>query len=194
MAIDDIVRRIAEDAENEAASLLAEAEEEAAAVRAEATARAHAAAAHLLAHGSTLAEREAETIVAGARLSARDGMLAARHELDAEVLTRAEQALLALADADYAALIARGIASVARGGETVLVAEADAERLRSNLAAALSAAGAPALPIGGTAPIERGVVLEGDRVRVEVSPASIIAARRADLFAMTDRELFGTED
>jgi len=41
------------------------------------------------------------------------------------------------------------------------------------------------------ADIERGVVLAGDRVRVEVSAAAMIQARRDGLLSEVDAALFG---
>ena len=195
MAIDDIVNRIAEDAEGEASSLISAAEADAARAAAEAAGRADEATAATLERARERSRREASTIVANARLEARNSLLAARIAMDAEVLDRAEVALAALPDGDYAALLAGAVAATARGGETLLLGSSDAGRLRDTLPSALAAAGAPSLVIGeGDAGVERGVVLVGDRVRAEVSPAAMVAERRADLLALTDRVLFGTED
>lgn len=195
MAIDDIVGRIDQDAEAEAGALVSEAEAEAARVTGDASAKATDAAVRTLARERAMAERDAATIVANARLEARDAMLTARLELDGEALVKAEAALVALPDAEYAALVARGVAASAVGGETLKIGTADTGRLRGSLAAALAAAGAPALAIGdAAADVERGVVVQGERMRVEVSPAAMIAERREELLALADRALFGTED
>ena len=192
MAIDDIVRRISEDAANEAASLVAAAEQDAARTRDEAVAKAEAEAAATLARGKTLAMRDAETIMANTRLAERDATVSARLEADAAVLVGAEATLTALPDPEYAAYIARGVAAAATGGETIRVGGADADRLVSVLPAALVAAGVSTVTIGDVSPDgSRGVSVEGDRVRVYVSPAAAIDERRAELMALADRELFG---
>jgi hypothetical protein len=63
--------------------------------------------------------------------------------------------------------------------------------LRAALPGALAKVGLALSIDDGDAGIERGVVLVGDRVRIEVSPASLVYARRADLESEADRALFG---
>lgn len=194
MAIDDIVRRIAEDAEAEAAAMVAAAEADAARTTSEAKERAAAASEATLARERTAAERDAQSLVSGARLGARDATLAARARLDAEVLAAAEAALLALPDGEYAALLARGVAASATGSERLLLGAADSGRLGAALPAALGSAGVRGLEIvAEPAGVEHGVVLAGDGVRVEISPASMIAERREQLLLLADRVLFGEE-
>lgn len=193
MAIDDIVAKILADAEAEAGAIVAAAEEDAQRVVAEATARGEADAARRLERERAKARTDAETLLANARLSARDAGLTARLGLAAQALTRAEALLLALPDAEYAALLARGVAESATGRETVLVASADADRLRSMLPAALAAAGVKVEIGSGQADTAHGVVLAGGGVRVEVSPAAWIASRRDELLAESDRLLFPRE-
>jgi len=193
VAIEDIVAKIHADAEAEAGEIVAAAEDDAQRVVAEATARGAAAAERTLERERMLAVRDAETLLANARLKARDAGLAARLALAAEALERAEAALAALPDAEYAALIARAVAESATGRETVLVAAADVARLRATLPAALAAAGVT-LPMGDEpADAAAGVVLSGGGVRVEVSPAALVAARRDELLAEADRLLFPKE-
>lgn len=191
MAIDDIVTRIEGDASAEAEVLLAAARADAERIVAEAAARAKARAEGALEAGLVAAEREAATLVAGARLAARDASLTARQELDGEALARLEAALTALPDAGYAELLVRELASASLPAGALRLGTADASRLRAMLPAALAARGLD-LSIDETpAGIERGVVLVGDRVRIEVSPASLVSARRADLEAEADKALFG---
>jgi vacuolar-type H+-ATPase subunit E/Vma4 len=195
VAIDDIVARIAQDAEAEAAAIVAEAEGDAARLTGDARSRAADEAARVVARGRTVAERDAATLVANARLAARDAMLAARLELDGEALAKAEAALVALPDAEYAALVARGVAASAAEGDRLLVGTADGARLRAGLPGALKAAGAPVLEIGdGPADVEHGVIVQGERVRVEVSPAAMIAEQRDEMLAIADTALFGAEE
>jgi V/A-type H+-transporting ATPase subunit E len=193
VAIDDIVGKIAADAEAEGAALVAAAETDAARVVAEAKARADAERKRTLARESARAATEAETLLANARLRTRDAALTARLALAAEALSRAEAALVALPDAEYAALIASGVAGASTGREAVHVGAADATRLRTHLPVALAAAGTTAAIAEAPADVERGVVLIGGGVRVEVSPEALVAARRDELLAEADRLLSGRE-
>lgn len=193
MAIDDIVARIDSDAQAEAGALLDAARAASERTIAEATDRAESRAAQARERGRSAAEREASTLRAAARLAARDRMLAARQELVAEALKRVEAELAALPDAEYARLLARELARTSIPSGVLYLGHADAARLRAALPAALSAAGIDVEIAEASADIERGVVLVGDRVRIEVSPASIIEADRGELEAEVDRALFGEE-
>jgi vacuolar-type H+-ATPase subunit E/Vma4 len=190
VALPDILERVRSDAEAEAARLIAEAKAYAAEVDAAAKAAAADASANTLERARVDAERDAATLLAGARLRARDSELAARRDLAEQVLGRAEAAVAALPDERYVALIAAAVAEASVGGETLAVGSADAARLRDALPEALAAAGVSVALAEQPADIERGVVLAGDRMRVEVSPAAMIAARREELLALADWALF----
>jgi vacuolar-type H+-ATPase subunit E/Vma4 len=195
VAIDDIVAKIAEDAEAEAAVLVAEAEAEAARVTTDARARADAGATRVRAREHMLAERDAATVLAGARLAARDATLTARSAADGAVLEKAVKALEALPDPEYAAFIAREVAISATAEDTLLVGSADEDRVRTALPGALAEAGAAQITIGGRAPdTDRGVVVEGVRMRSVISPSAMVAERRDGLLAVADGALFGPED
>ena len=194
MAIDDIVTRIAADARDEGDALLDAARADAERVRADAHARAEARTAGEAARGTADAERDAATLLANARLAARDALLTARQALDREAIERIEEALVGSDDERYAALLARGIAEAADCCGSLRIGTADPDRLRHTLPKALAAAGVT-LPIeDAPADIERGVVLSGDRVRVEVSAAAMLKARRDDLLAEVDAALFGKDE
>jgi len=191
VAIEDIVGRIEDDAEAEGEARITAARRDAGLLVAQAGARAEARAAHELKLGRVKAETEAATLIAGARLAARDASLSARQELDREALARLEAALTALPDDRYAGLLAREIASSPLPAGVLRLGSADTARLHAALPGALKAVGLALTIDDGPAGIERGVVLVGDRVRIEVSPASLIYARRADLESAVDRALFG---
>lgn len=193
MAIDDIVARIGADAADEAAAIIAEATAAAALLTGEASARAEAEASSTLARESAAARRDAETILANARLEARDAMLSARLALDEEALSAVGASIVALPDERYATLIARGVAASSIDDEIVLVGTADMARLRTALPAALAAAGSSLSVSDVPADIERGAVLVSDRVRVEVSPAAMVAGERDPLMSEADGLLFGQE-
>lgn len=191
MAIDDIVTRIATDADEEALELTDAARADSERVRSDALARADARTAREAAKGVADAERDAATLLANARLEARDALLTARYALDAEALDAVGAELVALDDERYATLLARGIAEAADGCSSLRLGTADADRLRRALPGALKAAGVAPEIDDAPADIERGVVLAGDRVRVEVSAAAMIQARRDALLFEVDAALFG---
>ncbi len=191
MAIDDIVARIAADAGDEARALIDAATADADRLRADARARADARTEREAAKGRRDAERDAATILANARLRARDELLTARQALDVEALDRLVAGLESLDDARYAALLARAIAGADDGCSALGIGTADAQRLRGVLPDALAAAGVSLKIEDAPADVERGIVLVGDRVRVEVSAAAMVASRRDALLAEVDAALFG---
>ncbi len=193
MALADIIARIAADATREADAVVLEAREAADEARGEAQALADAQRERSVARARTGALAEARTRVAAARLAARDRELAAKREAIDRVLAEVTAQLHALPDAEYAALIAREVARVARGGERLAYGEADAPRLASHLPAALDALGVRPEFVGATGAIERGAVLLGERMRVEVSAAALIETHRDRLVEIVAGSLFGEE-
>lgn len=194
MAIDDIISRITADASAEADALTAAAKADAAGLVDEARKRSELRSASDMARALAEAERDASTLVANTRLSQRDAMLAARQELDREALDRAVEALVSLDDARYAAMLARRISDACGECVTMRFGSADEERLRRGLPPLLAAAGVSLEIDPLPADMERGVLLLGDRVRIEVSAAAMVASQRDELLAMADAELFGRGD
>lgn len=195
MALNDIVERIEGDAKTEAEALIAEAERRAAEIVSEARARAEREHARTVERARAASAAESDTLRANARLAARDRELASRNEIVSRALAEVERALAELPDDRYAAFMAARIVDAAHGGERVLVAKADRERL-AGLADRVAAV-ARDLTLEWTdepASVERGVVLEGDRVRAELSLASAVAERRSELEAVVSETLFGTRD
>ena len=140
MALADIVMRIADDASREAAGLVAEVRHAAEQTIAEAGARAAAERERIVREAHEQAELATRTKLARARIAARDRSLAAKRELVERAIAETVARLEALPDAEYAALIAREVAASARGGERVLVAGGEADRLAASLEAALAEA------------------------------------------------------
>lgn len=192
MAITDILTRISGDAATEAADVVHAARLEAARIVEAAEAAAAAESAAAIEAAEQDAARTASTMMANARLRARDRLLAVRRERAEAVLERAREALEALPDAEYLELMAAAVARAARSGETVSIAGADAGRL-AGLGRRLAELGVQVDVSAVSAPIARGVMVTGDGVRVEVSPAAMIADRREELLLVAARELFGEE-
>jgi vacuolar-type H+-ATPase subunit E/Vma4 len=191
MALADIVNRIDTDSTSEAASLVAEAQAHASALLASAQDEAAQEREDTLDSASREAAAEAETVCATARLAARDRALAAKGDLVDSALAQARDGIVALDDDVYAVFLARHIAAVARGGERVLVAPADAARLALRLPQAYAKLGGPALLWPPEpAPVEHGVVLLGDRVSVDLSVQAIIHENREALSMVAAEQLF----
>ncbi|MCX8006835.1 MAG: V-type ATP synthase subunit E family protein [Coriobacteriia bacterium] len=184
MALADILEQIASDAEAEVRAILAQAEAEAAELRRDAEERARARAERIVAETQAEARREADALLAAARLRARDEALAAKQALISEALERVAAGLAALEPDRYARFIAQRVVRAARGGEELLVAEADRERLAGLEAALMEAAreagreGLVLRPSDDPAPVEHGVVLRGTRDSVDLSVAGLIDAER----------------
>lgn len=193
MAITDILTRIEADAASEATAITGAAEAEAARIVAQAVSTVASEREAALAEAERGAAEEAAMLLASARLAARDDLLTRKRALAERVLERAVDALVALPDAEYLELIAAGVARAAAGGETLAIAPADAKRL-GGLAKRLEDHGVRVTLAAEPAPIERGVLLTADRMRVEVSPASLVADNRDHLLLVAAGALFGGEE
>ena len=193
MALADILRRIEHDADAESAQVIEAAEAAADALRKEAEKAADAASEAAIARARAEVVEEGRVRVASARLGGRDRILAEKRVMIGRVLGEVEKRILALGDAEYAALLAAEVARNARGGETLLYGSADAVRLGEHLPAALKAAGVTVDVSDTPADIDRGVVIAAERMRVEVSVASLLHGRREELETLASNELFGTE-
>lgn len=197
MALADIVNRIGGDAESEAQSLVERSREAAEKTLASAREEADAATAHTLAEADKRARAEAETIRAAARLSARDRALAEKRALVGRVLDGARDALIALSDEAYADFLAKRVVAAVRSGETVRIAAADASRLAERLPAAVERLAGSDLGLQWSAepaPIERGAVLEGKRVTVDLSVHALVAEREDELAMAAAESLFGGQE
>ncbi len=193
MSLADIVRKIESDAGAEATAILRAAEADADEARAEAVRASESSRERTMAQARIASEDDARMRVAAARLSGRDRLLAEKRVMIERVLKQAMARLVALPDEEYAALLAREIARVARGPENIALGESDAERLSQHLPSALRDAGCDAQVGESTTQIDRGVLLEGDRMRVEVSVAALVHARQEEYEAVIAQTLFGEE-
>jgi vacuolar-type H+-ATPase subunit E/Vma4 len=191
MSLADIVRKIEHDAASEAREIVAAAEADAQGVRDDATRRADDLRERAVAQARINAEDDARMRVAAARLAGRDRLLAEKRVMVDRALSTAVERLETLPDGEYAALLAREAAKSARGDEVVALGELDAERLRTHLPAALADVGCTATLGESTSEIARGVLLEGDRMRVEVSVAALLEADRERYETTVAEILFG---
>ena len=193
MALADILKRIDRDTDSEAGAIVTTAKEQADRARDEARRAAAAYVASALERTQREAADEARTRLASARLRGRDRILGEKRVLIERVLSDAVRQLEELPDERYAALIAREIAAAARGGEQVWLASRDSARLAEPLAAQLRDRSVDVQVAGASDDVAAGVVLVGERMRVEISPAALMQARRVQLEAHVTDVLFGDE-
>jgi vacuolar-type H+-ATPase subunit E/Vma4 len=191
VALGDIVRRIEDDARREAEAILLEAERAAAELRAEAERRARAARDRIIEQGRAEAEAEARTRLASARLLARDRLLAARGDLVGRAMDLAVARLEELPDETYTSLLTKHVVHSAREIVRIVVGQADELRLRAHLPSALAGAGITAEIEGSTDAMERGLLLLGDRMQVEISPRALVEVERDRLRDIAVVVLFG---
>ncbi|HSW41083.1 MAG TPA: V-type ATP synthase subunit E family protein [Patescibacteria group bacterium] len=194
MALAEIVNRISEDARQEAGDVVRAAERSADDLRQEARVRAARASEQLIARGRAEAEAEAKTRLARARLADRDRRLAVKRDLVQRVLQGAVARLEALPDEEYAALLAREVKRAARGGERLVLGEADHPRLAPHLPAALAREQVGIEVAASTGEIEAGVLLLGERTRVEISARVLVESRADRLTTVASAFLFGEDD
>lgn len=191
MALADIITKIESDAAEEAARIVGAAEERAAAIRDAAERQAAEYREATLAAAERDARREASRLVVTARLEARDVGLAERHKLVREALETAAERLAALPDDQYLAFVAARVARAVRGGDTLRLGSADAARL-AGLADAVATL-APGVSVAASpepAPFERGVLIEGSRVRADLSLAAIVEESSDELELVIASTLF----
>lgn len=195
MALADILQRIEEDTTAEAAAIIEAAERSAAEVREDAQRRARAHVDAVLARTQAEAEAAARTRLATVRLAARDNMLAAKRQLVERVLADLVEHIERLPAPEYTAFIVRQIAEegLAPEGSTLSIGHEDHGRFVTLLAPALASAGISARIRGTTGAIDRGVLIEGERVKVEVSARSLAASRREYLVRLISEALFGED-
>jgi len=195
VALADILNRIDIDANSEGQAFIDAAQAEADRLLADARAHADEAAETIRRAAAREASLEAATLLANARLAARDALLTAKREVLDGALVRLAEQIVAMPDDRYAAYLARAIAGVARGGERVRVAAADAGRLDGLRAAVDAVAGRDlGLVFDSTAAdIEHGVMLLGERDSVDLSIAGIIDGQREELLMRLAALVFGDE-
>ncbi len=195
MALADIINRIASDGSAESEGELAAATARAEQIIADARAQAESHHEHALETARRDSASAAATIVASARLAARDQALAAKRELIAETLDRVVEVIEALPADRYARLLTEGIANSARPRDIVALAAADRGLADAVRGAVESSAAEPTLQWSDEpAPITRGALVTGPRTTVEITPASIVAERRDELESMVATELFPREE
>lgn len=199
MALADILNRIEADSTSEAQVLTEAARAEADRLLADARGKAEEAAEAIARDAARESGLQAATVLANARLAARDSLLSEKREVLDGALALLAERIVALPDAAYTAFLARAIVDAARGDERVLVAAADAGRLKGLAAAVASTAEAAGRRFelvydDAPAAAEHGVVLLGERDSVDLSIAGIIDGQREELLMRLAARIFTPEE
>ncbi len=188
MAVEDIVKRIRDDAKAEAKRIKKDAAAESARTKAEAEDEAARVAEAVRARSEAQAVEEERRILSAARLEARNTGLNARRQGLEAVFEEVERRLAGLPDDTYRALITRLLATASEtGDEEVILSPEQAERLGPELVAAGNRALADEgrrgeLTLSGEVrPMAGGFVLRRGAVEINSSFAALITGAREDL-------------
>jgi vacuolar-type H+-ATPase subunit E/Vma4 len=196
VALADIIKRIETQGVEEAERIEREAAKRAVGIGQDAARSASQQREESLARAERRAESESATIVAAARLAARDQALARKRAVVEDAIHRLVQELEGLPAEQYARFIAGNLAKSARAGDTVYVSAADAPHAK--LIADEIVRIAPELDLEWSVEpaedIARGVVVRGDRVRSAISPESAVDAMRAELELKFASMLFAQDE
>lgn len=200
MGLEEIVQRIAADADGEAASITEDGRRRAAEAGRDAAAEAAEQGESILSEARERAARHADQRMARARLELGNLVLAAKREALDEVRAAALARLRDMPDADYLELMISQVARRATGHEAVAMDARDADRLGSALVEganrALAAQGKPAgltpadqvVDLGGD---DGGVLLIGDGTEEPITSAGLVDEACHELEPEVARILFG---
>lgn len=197
MALEDILRKIRQDAEAEAAAILAEAQAQKEAALAQGKARAESAAERIGAAGMAAAEEARRRELASASVEVRRLVLSAKQDALEQVFDQALTRLADMGDREYGQLLSRLAAeAAATGDELIIVSARDRGRLGEEWLAATNAKveqrGLPGKLAfaDGTRDIRGGLVLQSGDVEVNCSFERTLASLRDGLEPMIAAMLF----
>ncbi len=198
MALEDILRKIREDAEAEAAKVLAAARADEERLLAQGRAKAQAAAERIDAAGAAAAEDARRRELATASVEIRRIVLSAKQEILESVFENALDQLASLPDGEYGDLLADlACRAASAGDEMVVVSARDRARLGSDwLALANARLQAKGLPgnlvfAPATREIRGGLILVAGSVEINASFERTLASMRETLEPEIAAMLFG---
>jgi V/A-type H+-transporting ATPase subunit E len=197
MALEDILRKIREDAAAQVEGILAEARAERERRQAAAQARAQATGERIRAGGQATAQEVHRRELATASVEARRVVLAAKQRVLDEVFERALDGLANLPDQDYRQLLADlAVQAAGTGREQVVVSPRDRSRLDGtwllDVNRRLAGRGLePGLTLAAhTRPLRGGLVLDAGDLEVNCSFERTLAALREQLEPEVAASLF----
>jgi len=201
MSFDDILKKIKEDAEEEASRILKEADARSREIIEEAEKEALDKSRKDLLKAETEAEEEKRRILALERLEARRSLLMAKQEAVDEVYAEVLERLRNLSDDEYLSFVRKSVLeAVETGEETLLISPGDRERITpaflEGLNGELEKRGLPGslrmeevdADLGG------GVVLRGEGTEVNLTFSEIVDSVREELEPQVIAILFPREE
>jgi V/A-type H+-transporting ATPase subunit E len=195
MALGEITRKIAADAEAEAAQIIAKAEAEAESLRSEAQAKAERRAGEIGHEGDVRAARAREAVLSAAHLESKAEILKAKQALVGKVLDAAAGAAAEVpADRFREALKGLIAADHFAGPQKLLVREADREKLTTEFLAELGSAlgdSAKIEAVETTDEISSGYILLQGKRRINADFARTVSFNRGEYEMLAARTLFG---
>ena len=195
--IENITGRFQADAQAEIDRIDADARAQADKITAAYAARAERECADILERGAKSAAERGDRLVSAAQMEARQMNLAAKQEVLDKAFALALSKLLAMPEADYAALLARLAVSAARTGrEEIILNPADQEKLGEQVAAEANAllvkdGRTGALTVSKqTQPLKGGLLLSDGAVEVNCALETLVRLSRTDVTGEVSKLLF----
>ncbi len=197
MALDDIIRKIEQDATARVEEVRGKAAEDAARVRHDTEQRCARLRETVLAEGKQRAGRERERLLSTARLEERKAVLAGKQGLIEEVFREALERVISLGEKDMLDLLSGvAIGSFPGGLMEIILSPADRKRLgkklvdRINKSLSGKGPGARAVLSQETRPIRGGLIMQGGKREVNCTFDALFKEKRSDLEAEVARILF----
>jgi V/A-type H+-transporting ATPase subunit E len=195
MAVEDILKKIEADAEEEALAILGRAHSEAEAIATEARKRADAQRKKLESASKQRADEERNRIVTLARLEARREVLTEKQRLIDRVFEETRARVLKMARDDYQRLMETFMMSVAEPGECEVIVDPDESRIDQAFLDRVSAAvsGCSLRLSDERRAMGGGFVLKSGRVETNCTLDTILGDARERLETDVAEALFGDE-
>lgn len=193
MALKDILGRIDSETEAEVAKIISAAREEADRSLEAARSGALESAEDLLAKAKKAAEEEAAATVAAARIRARDRLIAEKRVYIERALREAVVRIESGDEGEYVSILCARATPLLRGDESVAVGASETGSVREKIARTLAEAGLDHIEVGVTDQLDKGLLLRGSRMYVEVSVSTIVNDARSHFEAVAAEVLFGNE-
>jgi len=201
MSFDDILKKITEDAEEEASRMMLEAEVRAGGIIEEAEKEASEKSRKDLLRAEAETEEERRRIMALERLEARRSLLMAKQEAVDEVYVKVLESLYNLSDDEYLGFVRRSVMeTVETGEETLLISPNDRERITpeflGQLNSELEKRGLPGslkMEIVDS-DLDGGVMLRGEGTEVNLTFAQILESIKEEVELEVIAILFPEEE
>lgn len=196
MALADIIEKIKADGVKEAEQIVSAANEQASEIVAHAQEVVASERARALAHSEEVARREANIILVNGRLKARDTELEHKRAVIDEVLSEVVAEIEGLDAASFAELIVSKALATSYGTEQLLIAGLSSGQVTAITDALHKRQSGITVQVDAKADekSQPTILLQGDGVSVDLSPAALVEQSRRELEPMLAGVLFGSAD